>query len=62
MRALGWTDAFPPGDVVVHRILGVRTSGAAAALARRWQPWRAYAVLHLWRRAAPLDAGLLRVT
>ena len=52
MRALGWTDAFPPGDVVVLKALGVRSPAAAAALARRWQPWRSYAVLHLWRRSA----------
>jgi 3-methyladenine DNA glycosylase/8-oxoguanine DNA glycosylase len=24
----------------------------SAALARRWRPWRSYAVLHLWRRSS----------
>ena len=52
MRALGWTDAFPPGDVVVLKAMGTRSPAAAAALARRWQPWRSYAVLHLWRRSS----------
>ena len=50
MRSLGWADAFPPGDVVVLKALQVTTPAAAALLARPWQPWRAYAVLHLWRR------------
>lgn len=52
MRSLGWTDAFPPGDVVVFKALRVATPAAAAALAERWRPWRAYALLHLWRRRA----------
>ncbi len=51
MRTLGWTDAFPPGDVVVLKAMQT-TKVAAAAVAQRWQPWRAYAVLHLWRRMA----------
>lgn len=51
MRTLGWTDAFPPGDVVVLKAMQT-TPIAAAAIAQRWQPWRAYAVLHLWRRMA----------
>lgn len=50
MRSLGWADAFPPGDVVVLKALRVTTPAAATALAQRWQPWRAYAVMHLWRR------------
>lgn len=52
MRSLGWADAFPPGDVVVLKALQVKTPAAAAVLAERWRPWRAYAVLHLWRRMA----------
>jgi AraC family transcriptional regulator of adaptative response / DNA-3-methyladenine glycosylase II len=52
MRTLGWRDAFPPGDVVVLKALQTRTAAQAVALAQRWQPWRAYAVLHLWRRIA----------
>jgi AraC family transcriptional regulator of adaptative response / DNA-3-methyladenine glycosylase II len=52
MRSLGWTDAFPPGDVVALMALQVTTRVEAAALAERWRPWRAYALLHLWRRMA----------
>jgi len=50
MRALGWRDAFPPGDVAVLKALSLTSAAAAARAAEGWRPWRAYAVLHLWRR------------
>jgi AraC family transcriptional regulator of adaptative response / DNA-3-methyladenine glycosylase II len=53
MRALGWPDAFPAADVGVMKALGVATPREAAAAALRWQPWRGYAVIHLWRTLAP---------
>jgi len=52
MRALGDPDAFLPTDLGVMRAL--RALGAPTdqpsilALAERWRPWRAYALLHLW--------------
>jgi AraC family transcriptional regulator of adaptative response / DNA-3-methyladenine glycosylase II len=52
MRALGWSDAFPAGDLVLMRALGVASPAAAQRAARAWQPWRARAVVHLWRRAS----------
>ena len=52
MRALGWTDAFPPGDVAVLNALtlprGVRAEREADARSQAWRPWRSYAVLALW--------------
>jgi AraC family transcriptional regulator of adaptative response / DNA-3-methyladenine glycosylase II len=52
MRALGDSDAFPPGDAGVRRALerlGQNGRPAAAErLAERWRPWRSYAVMHLW--------------
>ena len=52
MRALGDPDVFLGGD------LGVRKAATALGLpgsprdlserARRWSPWRSYAVMHLW--------------
>lgn len=52
MRALGWPDAFPPKDVAVLKAMqplyGTRTQAEADAVAERWRPWRAYAVLRLW--------------
>ncbi len=52
MRALGWPDAFPGGDVALQSALGVRGARqpaiAATALSEAWRPWRSYAVLRLW--------------
>ena len=48
MRALRRPDAFPAGDLVLRRLLGVTTSPAAERRAEGWRPWRAYAALHLW--------------
>jgi AraC family transcriptional regulator of adaptative response / DNA-3-methyladenine glycosylase II len=53
MRALGWPDAFPAGDLVILRALGVTRAAHAEARSAAWRPWRAYAVLHLWRGATP---------
>jgi len=53
MRALSHPDAFPAADLVLRKalsgdstLLPVRELEARAAA---WQPWRAYAVFHLWR-------------
>jgi AraC family transcriptional regulator of adaptative response / DNA-3-methyladenine glycosylase II len=52
MRALGWPDAFPAGDLGVRKALGGLKPRAALEHAERWRPWRAYAVMHLWQGAA----------
>ena len=56
MRALGHPDAFPAEDLVLQKALpgdGSRlTARALSARAQAWRPWRAYAVIHLWRSAA----------
>jgi AraC family transcriptional regulator of adaptative response / DNA-3-methyladenine glycosylase II len=64
MRALGDPDAFPPGDAALRRAVialgGPSDAGGIADLARRWRPWRAYAVHHLWASlspATPADAA-----
>jgi AraC family transcriptional regulator of adaptative response / DNA-3-methyladenine glycosylase II len=53
MRALGDSDAFPPGDAAVRSALNrLGEDGRPAAaqrLAERWRPWRSYALMHLWR-------------
>ncbi len=51
MRALGWPDAFPAGDLVVRRALGETRPARAVIRSEAWRPWRAYAVLHLWSNA-----------
>lgn len=49
MRALRWPDAFPAGDLILQRRMGVTSARAAETRAEPWRPWRAYAVLHLWQ-------------
>jgi AraC family transcriptional regulator of adaptative response / DNA-3-methyladenine glycosylase II len=48
MRALRWPDAFPAGDLALRKALGAPSTRAVEARAQAWQPWRAYAVMHLW--------------
>ena len=56
MRALRWPDAFPAGDVALHKALGLAgvESPARHALAasKAWQPWRSYAVIRAWTSLA----------
>lgn len=57
LRALGHPDAFPAEDLVLQRALpgdGSRLSAKALrAHAEAWRPWRAYAVIQLWREGMP---------
>ncbi|MDY0107006.1 MAG: AlkA N-terminal domain-containing protein [Giesbergeria sp.] len=52
LRALRWPDAFPAGDVALHKALGVQgqkhPARAATGVAAAWHPWRGYAVLRAW--------------
>lgn len=57
MRALRWPDAFPSGDVALRNALGGVSAARAEALSQAWRPWRSYATLHLWQRAAPPRAA-----
>lgn len=49
MRAIGWPDAFPAGDMVLRRRLGDVTTAQAESRSQAWRPWRSYAALHLWQ-------------
>jgi AraC family transcriptional regulator of adaptative response / DNA-3-methyladenine glycosylase II len=54
MRGVGDPDAFPAEDLILRRMAGNGRALTAAALRKRaeaWRPWRAYAVMHLWRAA-----------
>ncbi len=57
MRALGHPDAFPADDLVLRRAVATDgtppTARVLTAIAEAWRPWRAYAVIHLWRDATP---------
>ena len=50
MRALAWPNAFPDDDAVLKKQLGYSSASALSEHADRWQPWRAYAALHIWRQ------------
>ena len=56
MRALRWPDAFPAGDVALHKALDVMTaknpSREAEAASQPWRPWRSYAVIRAWSAMA----------
>jgi AraC family transcriptional regulator of adaptative response / DNA-3-methyladenine glycosylase II len=56
LRALGEPDAMPAGDLVLRRMAapaqGLLSTRELEERARAWQPWRGYAVMHLWRAAA----------
>lgn len=55
MRALGHPDAFPAEDLVLRRVAAggdaALTTKALSMRAEAWRPWRAYAVIQLWRKA-----------
>jgi len=53
MRGLAHADAFPAGDIVLRKAVArdgkpVATK-ALEEMSQVWRPYRAYAVLHLWR-------------
>ena len=52
MRALGEPDAFPAGDLVLRRVAGNLTVRDLERRSQAWRPWRAYAVMLLWRTAS----------
>jgi AraC family transcriptional regulator of adaptative response / DNA-3-methyladenine glycosylase II len=56
MRALRWPDAFPAGDLVLRRALGDDPVAAVEPV----RPWRAYAVMHLWRNHADTEDAARR--
>lgn len=49
MRALAWPDAFPHTDYGVMKAMQETRPRRVLARAEAWRPWRAYAVMHLWR-------------
>ena len=49
MRALAWPDAFPHTDYGVMKALNEKNPRKILTQAEAWRPWRAYAVMHIWR-------------
>ena len=65
MRALSEPDAFPAADLILRREAAMDdvplTTKALNARAESWRPWRAYAVMHLWRGASD-NVAMLKQT
>jgi AraC family transcriptional regulator, regulatory protein of adaptative response / DNA-3-methyladenine glycosylase II len=57
MRTLSHPDAFPAADLILRRAAAddatPMSTKALIARAEAWRPWRAYAVMHLWRSTLP---------
>ena len=49
MRGLGDPNAIPLGDLGLRRAAATLGIDNLAARAGSWQPWRAYAAMHLWQ-------------
>jgi AraC family transcriptional regulator of adaptative response / DNA-3-methyladenine glycosylase II len=48
IRALGDSNAFPASDLGLLRGLKVKKPAELLHRTEKWQPWRAYAAVHLW--------------
>jgi AraC family transcriptional regulator of adaptative response / DNA-3-methyladenine glycosylase II len=48
LRAIGWPDAFPAGDLGLLKASGL-SAAELRARADRWRPWRGYAAVLLWQ-------------
>jgi AraC family transcriptional regulator, regulatory protein of adaptative response / DNA-3-methyladenine glycosylase II len=60
MRALGEPDAFPSGDIALLRALDLGALRDLDPRAETWRPWRAYAVMYLWRSTVATRAEVSR--
>ena len=56
LRALGHPDAFPADDLILRRAAAdpgeILSAKKLTTRAQAWRPWRAYAVMQLWRAAS----------
>jgi len=61
MRALSHPDAFPAADLILRRAAApggdALATRAMEQRAEAWRPWRAYAVMHLWRSVGEATAA-----
>ena len=54
LRALGDPNAFPASDLGLMKALNMDKPASVEEASLAWQPWRAYAAIHLWQH---LSAG-----
>jgi AraC family transcriptional regulator of adaptative response / DNA-3-methyladenine glycosylase II len=52
MRALTDPDAFPHSDLALLKAFQVKRPAELLRVAGSWQPWRAYAAMHIWNSMA----------
>jgi AraC family transcriptional regulator of adaptative response / DNA-3-methyladenine glycosylase II len=52
MRALADPDAFPHSDLALLKAFQLKRPAELLRIAENWQPWRAYAAMHIWNSAA----------
>jgi AraC family transcriptional regulator of adaptative response / DNA-3-methyladenine glycosylase II len=48
LRAAGWPDAFPSGDLGLQKAAGFNAAELEER-AEKWRPWRGHAAMLLWR-------------
>lgn len=61
LRVLHHPDAFPAGDLILRKRLGTGKPASereAEARSLAWRPWRAYAVMLLWRDTSAPEPGV----
>jgi AraC family transcriptional regulator, regulatory protein of adaptative response / DNA-3-methyladenine glycosylase II len=51
IRAFNEPDAFPSGDLVLRRAMGNCSARELERRSQSWRPWRAYAVMLLWKES-----------
>jgi AraC family transcriptional regulator of adaptative response / DNA-3-methyladenine glycosylase II len=52
MRALADPDAFPHSDLALLKAFQLKRPAELLRIAENWQPWRAYAAMHIWNSMA----------
>jgi AraC family transcriptional regulator of adaptative response / DNA-3-methyladenine glycosylase II len=52
MRALADPDAFPYSDLALLKAFQLKRPAELLRIAENWQPWRAYAAMHIWNSMA----------
>ena len=49
LKALRYPDSFPAADLGAMKAAGAGKPRELSAIAERWQPWRGYALIYLWK-------------
>ncbi|MCA0402319.1 MAG: helix-turn-helix domain-containing protein [Proteobacteria bacterium] len=55
MRAFRWPNAFLKEDIAMRKNLGHLSAKEAEELSKAWQPWRSYALMHIWKNVSVIN-------